>query len=85
MAKKPLTGPADTDDPDQRVSSVTPDKATAATAGRQTVNAVAPLPKPPATRRNTSNDRTEKYQATRPDGTEVTVTHNLDTGETTVS
>ena len=29
--------------------------------------------------------RVEKYKATRPDGTEVTVTHNIDTDETSVS
>ena len=30
-------------------------------------------------------DRTEEYDATRPDGTVVRVWHNIDTGETRVS
>lgn len=31
------------------------------------------------------NQRIEEYEATRPDGSTVTVTHNIDTGETSVS
>lgn len=31
------------------------------------------------------DQRVETYTATKPDGTVVTVTHNLDTGETSVS
>jgi hypothetical protein len=76
--------PADTTDPHERVSSVQADKAAAAAAGYLTVNAVVPLPKQETPSTDRGNDRTETYQATRPDGTTVTVTHNVDTGESKV-
>lgn len=76
----PGDAPADTYDADEIATSVRPDKAAAAAAGHQTVNAVTKTgehewPTP-------SGTRTETYTATLPDGTEVTVTHNYDTGET---
>lgn len=79
----PGDAPADTYDPKERASSATPDKAAAGAAGHQTVNAVTkvgtvPTPAPPV-----GGGRTETYTAFKPDGTEVTITHNLDTGETT--
>lgn len=75
--------PADTYDPKQRVSSAKPDKAAAAAAGHLTVNSVEQVDDVPD---NTpTGDRTETYTVTRPDGTEVEVTHNYDTGVTTVA
>lgn len=76
--------PADTWDPKERASSARPDKATAAKAGHQTVNAVVPVdpiptPTPPV------GGRTETYTAVNSQGQEVTVTHNIDTGVTTVT
>lgn len=80
----PGDAPADTTDPSEQASTVGGDKRAAAEAGHLTVNAVAPVePQPQAAREG--KDRIEKYKATRPDGSEVTVTHNLDTGETSVS
>ena len=79
----PGDAPADTYDPKERVSSARPDKAAAAAAGHQTVNAVvevAPVPDNTPT-----GSRSETYTQVKPDGTEVTVTHNYDTGVTTVA
>lgn len=72
--------PADTYDWKERASSARPDKAAAAAAGHGSVNAIAPvasvdIPAP-------SGSRTETYDRFAPDGTEVTVTHNYDTGVT---
>lgn len=79
----PGDAPADTFDPLERASSARPDKGAAATAGHQTVNAVVksgtiPVVVPTGT-------RTETYTRVGPDGVEVTVTHNYDTGVTTVA
>lgn len=82
---QPGDAPADTTDPTERASSATPDKAAAAKAGYGTVNAVVKVGDTSAPARDTKNDRTEKYQATRPDGTVVTVTRNIETGERSVS
>ena len=75
--------PADTYDPDERVSSAPADKAAAAAAGHLTVNAVEPVdsvewPTP-------SGSRTETYDRVKPNGDVVTVTHNYDTGVTTTA
>ncbi|MGW1182967.1 hypothetical protein ACWD7Y_05295 [Streptomyces drozdowiczii] len=79
----PGDGPADTTDPDERAVSATPDKGAAAEAGHGTVNAVVPAPKrTPAKRAGT--DRMERYKALRPDGSEVTVERNIETGASTV-
>ena len=80
----PGDGPADTTDPSERASSVTPQPGEEALKVG-TVNAVQPIPPGEKPKRDSKNDRVEKYKATKPDGTEVTVTHNLDTGETSVS
>lgn len=80
----PGDGPADTTDPDERASSATPDKGAAAKAGHGTVNAVVPVPGKKAAARS-GKDRMEKYTATRPDGTEVTVQRNVETGESSLS
>lgn len=81
---EPGDGPADTTDPNERVSSVPvqPD-VSAVRAG--TVNAVLVndnLPTPQA--REIKDPRIETYQAVRPDGSTVKVTHNVETGETKV-
>lgn len=82
---EPGDGPADTTDPKERASTVGGDKAAAAADGHLTVNAVVPVEPVPDAPAVEGKARIEKYKATRPDGTEVTVTHNLDTGETKVS
>lgn len=92
----PGDGPADTTDPSERASTVGGDKKAAAEAGHLTVNAVVPVPEPAEyeAQRKLAGDeggdgakggRVEKYKAVRPDGSIVTVTHNIDTGETSVS
>jgi hypothetical protein len=78
----PGDGPADTTDPNERATSITPRPGPEALAAG-TVNAVQPLPKA-ATKRSAAKakERTERYTGRRPDGTEVTVERNIDTGET---
>jgi len=78
----PGDGPADTTDPTERASSVTPAPGDDALQVG-TVNAVKPLPE-----QNTSDTsgrsgkgRTEKYEAIAPDGSTVTVERNIETGE----
>lgn len=78
----PGDAPADTMDPKQRATSVRPDKKAAAEGGHQTVNAVVPAD--PITVVEPTGSRTETYTVHRPDGTEVEVTHNYDTGKTEV-
>lgn len=80
----PGDGPADTTDPDERATSATPDKGAAAQAGHGTVNAVVPLPKRKTAAARQGKDRTETYTALRPDGAEVTVERNIETGESSV-
>ena len=80
----PGDGPADTTDPTERATSVSPDKAAAAKSGAQTVNAVLPVEEPAAPKGKRSKDRTEKYTRRAPNGEMVTVEHNIDTGETRV-
>ena len=82
----PGDGPADTTDPSERAVSVPPQPGDEAVKVG-TVNAVKPAPEEeqadsaPAKK----DQRVEKYEAVKPDGTKVTVTHNIDTGETSVS
>jgi len=80
---EPGDGPADTTDPNERASSVTPNPGPEALLVG-TVNAVKPLPKRAAVKRDEKKDRIETYTAVRPDGTEITISRNLETGETTV-
>lgn len=81
----PGDGPADTTDPSERASSVTPQPGPEALKVG-TVNAVQPIPQDaPAPAVAKKDQRVETYKAARPDGSEVTVEHNLDTGETSVS
>lgn len=76
--------PADTWDANERASSVRPDKAAAAAAGHQTVNAVVKAGEV-STDAPAGGTRTETYTAFKEDGSKVTVTRDLDTGETTVA
>lgn len=80
----PGDGPADTTDPSERASSVTPQPGPEALKVG-TVNAVQPIPVEETPKRDSKSDRIETYNALKPDGTEVTVKHNIDTGETSVS
>jgi hypothetical protein len=91
----PGEAPYDTTDATEIATSVSPDKATAALAGFGVVNAVKKLDRIPGqltpeevAKFNGVSDggeqRTESYQAVGPDGKLVTVTHNIDTGETSV-
>lgn len=76
----PGDAPADTWDPKERASSARPDKAAAAAAGHQSVNAVVEVDGVPDT--TPTGVRTETYTAFAPNGSEVVVTHNYDTGVT---
>lgn len=82
---EPGDAPFDTTDPSERATSVEPDKAAAARAGYGTVNAVVPLPQSEREDEPQGEHRIEKYKVNGPDGKLVTVTHNLDTGETSAS
>lgn len=79
----PGDGPADTTDPEERAVSVTPQPGDEAIAVG-TVNAVKPAPKRTAAR-SSRKERTETYTAVRPNGETVTVTRNIETGETKVA
>lgn len=89
----PGDGAADTTDPTEQASTVGGDKAAAAEAGHLTVNAAVPVDDLQTRSFSDASlgavqggkDRIETYPAMRADGTVVTVKHNLDTGETTVS
>lgn len=82
----PGDAPADTTDPNERASTVIPDFAAAALAGHLTVNSAVPIkPADQADEDGKDDHRIEEYEATRPDGTKVTIKHNLDTGESTAS
>ena len=79
----PGDAPYDTTDPDERATSVRAQPGQEALAeGR--VNGVVPLPKRQQARHDSSKDRTETYEATGPDGNTVTVTRNVETGESAV-
>jgi hypothetical protein len=78
----PGDGPADTTDPTEQASSTTPRPGPEALKVG-TVNAVQPLPAAESTAED-GKPRTETYAATRPDGTKITVTRNIETGETKV-
>lgn len=71
--------PADTWDASERAHSATPDKAAAAAAGHQTVNAVVPG-EPISAPAPVSTGRTETYTVYDNNGKPVEVTRDLDTG-----
>lgn len=77
--------PADTYDPKERASSARSDKAAAAAAGHLTVNAIEPVASIPNPVVPEGGGRTETYKAFKADGSEVTVSHNIDTGVTTTA
>lgn len=81
----PGDGAADTTDPDERATSTPPNPGEEAKRVG-TVNAVTPVPTAPkpSGRSKGPKHRVERYPQTRPDGTQVTVEHNIDTGETKV-
>lgn len=80
---EPGDGPADTTDPTEQASSATPDKGAAAEAGYGTVNAVVKLPdRKRREPKDKPKDRTETYEVEGPNGEMVTVTRNMETGET---
>ena len=81
----PGDAPHDTTDPSEVAHTVVPQPSAEALAAG-TVNGVLPgKPIEPAAGVPEKDQRIETYKATRPDGSEVTVTHNIDTGETSVS
>ena len=79
----PGDAPADTYDAKEKASSVTPDKKAAAEAGHQSVNAVTKVGDYPE--EAPTGDRTETYTAFNGAGEQVTVTHNYDTGVTSIA
>lgn len=78
----PGDGPADTTNPDERAQSVTPNPGEEAQKAG-TVNAVKPAPKA-ATRSTGRKHRIETFKAYAADGTEVTVTRDIETGKSEV-
>lgn len=79
----PGDAPADTTDPDEIVSSRVPQPSPEASKVG-TVNAAVKIGDRRDAAASSGDERVEKYQATRPDGTEVTVEHNIDTGDSKV-
>jgi len=79
-------GPADTTDPFENATSVTPNPGVEAMRAG-TVNAVKILPSAvsiQADPQNKPKERIERYRQVRPDGAIVTVERNIDTGEATI-
>lgn len=74
--------PADTYDPNERVTSARPNKAAAAADGHQTVNAVEHVADIVVTA--PSGTRNEAYPAYQADGTQVTVLRSVITGSTQI-
>lgn len=78
----PGDGPADTTDPTEIAQSV-PAAPGAEALAVGTVNAVKPVKKA-AAKKSDAETRTERYKATKPDGTEVTVERDINTGGTKI-
>lgn len=76
----PGDGPADTTDPTERATTVTPNPGPEALAAG-TVNAVKPLPKADEVAAREGGARTEEYDMTAPNGDKVRVIRNIETGE----
>ncbi|MBF4549241.1 hypothetical protein [Pseudoclavibacter sp. VKM Ac-2888] len=81
---EPGDGPADTTDPTEIATSVTPLPPSEEAIAAGTQNAVLPVEKPSVTEAPESEHRIEHYDAVRPDGSTVRVKHNLDTGKTEI-
>ncbi|MWV50068.1 hypothetical protein GRS96_12390 [Rathayibacter sp. VKM Ac-2803] len=79
----PGDGPADTTDPTEEASSITPAPGPEAVAVG-TVNAVQPIPAPEKPAEPKGKARIEKYEQTGPDGKLVKLERNIDTGATKV-
>lgn len=79
----PGDGPADTTDPTESAHSAPPNPGEEAVKVG-TVNAVKPEPRQERPSGRSGKDRTETYTATKPDGTKVKVTRNIETGESKV-
>lgn len=83
----PPTGPADTNDPNVRVSSTSPDKVAAAESGAPTASASVEVPPAPvltdphAPKRG---DRVEKYEVIAPNKQRLIVERDIDFGTTTI-
>ena len=80
----PGDGPADTTDPSESGSTIVAPVPSEEAIKVGTVNAIQPTgDRPAGNPEPASSDkaRVEKYKATKPDGSEVTGEHNLDTGE----
>lgn len=77
----PGDGPADTTVPTEIAVSVPANPGPEAIA-EGTVNAVIPAPKPEPVDESDADHRIEEYEATKPDGSKVTIVHNIDTGAT---
>jgi hypothetical protein len=82
----PGDGPADTTNPLERASTVTPQpSAETVASGAGTVNGQLPLPNiEEAPKIPADEHRYEEYDAVTPEGKVVRVQHNLDTGATRV-
>ncbi|QWY82285.1 hypothetical protein SEA_PHISHY_11 [Gordonia phage Phishy] len=81
---EPGDGPADTTNPDEIATSVTPDPDDEAVKVG-TVNAVKKTGTRAKPKAKVEKARLEKYETTKPDGTVVAIERNLDTGEQTVT
>lgn len=78
----PGDGPADTTDPTERASTVTPQPGEEALKVG-TVNAVVPLPAVEEPARE-GEDRVEEYDVVGPDGETVRVRRNIETGKSEI-
>ncbi|WP_295821562.1 hypothetical protein [uncultured Microbacterium sp.] len=76
----PGDAPADTTDPTEIATTVTPNPSAQAIA-EGTVNGAIKVDKPAAAKSTKTKHRFEEYNATKPDGTVVRVRRNIDTGE----
>lgn len=74
--------PADTTDPTERASTVTP-RPSAAALKEGTVNGVLPIPKK-SKAKSSEKDRFEEYDAVKPNGEVVHIKRNIESGETSV-
>lgn len=79
----PGDGPADTTDPTERASTVTPSPGPEALKVG-TVNAVKPLPKAEEPSSPEGEARVEEYDVTGPDGKPVRVRRNIETGKSEI-
>jgi len=79
---QPGDAPADTTDPTEQASTVTPTPSAEALK-QGTVNGVLPIPKV-SKPKSTSKDRFEEYDAEKPNGEVVRIKRNIETGATEI-